>query len=108
MIDQSQAQVQSKVHTLVKANKKEGLSQQKEKLSLRFARMPMEALEAHLHCKRKLASSNRQAMILISTGKTQTLQRPIKTFNSKLSDNGIIKPRVLGLHLRLKVEEAST
>ena len=106
-IDQSRAQEQSKVHTLAIANKKEGLSQRKEKLSLHSARMLMVASEAHFNCKKKLASFNQLAMILISTDKTQTLQRLMNTFNSKLSDNSIITPKVLALHLRLKVVRAS-
>ena len=104
-IDQSPALVQSKIHTLVIANRKEGPSQQKERLSQHFVRTHMVALEAHLHCKRKLASSNQQATTLISIEQTQTLQRLMKTFNSKLSDNSTIKPRVLDLHHRLKEVE---
>ena len=101
-IDQSPAQEQSKIHTLVIANKRKGPSQQKEKSSQHFARMHMVVSGAHLLCKRKLASSNPQVTILISTEQTQTLQRLMKTFNSKLSDNSTIKPRVLDLHHRLK------
>ena len=47
VIDQSRAQEQNKIHTLVIANKKEGLSQQKEKLFQHFVRTHMVALEAH-------------------------------------------------------------